>query len=98
MKKLAFPFLMLFLLSAVACGSLNKITPAQWDDEAIEIEVRAKIAEDVASETFDIGIEVDDGVVYLTGTADTRSDARKIGDAANDVEGVKRVVNRIRVE
>lgn len=97
MKKTLLPLLILVIAFAAGC-SLNKITPAQWDDEAIEAEVRARIAEEVIDETFDVAIDVEDGVVYISGTVDTMTEKRKIGDAANDVEGVKRVVNRLRVE
>ncbi|MBW3565917.1 MAG: BON domain-containing protein [Acidobacteria bacterium] len=99
MKKMTIAALVLSVFFvATACTSLNQVTPAQWDDEAIEAEVRAKIAEDVPEKTFAVEVDVDDGVVYLDGHAESRSQARLIADAANDVEGVKRVVNRIHVE
>ena len=99
MKKAKIAALMLSVLFlATACSSLNQVTPAQWDDEAIEAEVRAKIAEDVPSKTFAVEIDVDDGVVYLDGHAESMAQAREIAAAANDVEGVKRVVNRIHVK
>lgn len=99
MKKMTIAALVLsFFFVATACTSLNQLTPAQWDDEAIEAEVRARIAKDVPEKTFAVQIDVDDGVVYLEGHAESMSQARLIGDAASDVEGVKRVVNRIHVK
>lgn len=97
-RTMAFLAVALMLTAALGCRSLNQLTPAQWDDEAIEAEVRARIAKDVPEETFSVGISVEDGVVYIDGTAKNAEDVRLIGAAANDVEGVKRVVNRVRVE
>ena len=85
------------ILAVAACSSLNQVTPAAMDDEAIEAEIRANIAEAVTGQTFDIGISVDDRVVTLTGTVDTSAQRQRIIDAAADVEGVRRIINNIQV-
>lgn len=85
------------VLAVAACSSLNQVTPSSMDDEAIEAEIRANIAEDVPGQTFDIGIGVEDRVVTLTGTVDTTAQRQDIIDAAADVEGVRRIINNIQV-
>lgn len=86
------------MLLALACTSLNQVTPSGLDDNAIEVEVRAKIAEDAASKALGVQVKVDNGRVTLSGHADNAEQRRKIGQAANDVKGVKSVINNIHVE
>lgn len=86
------------MLLALACTSINQVTPSGLDDNAIEIEVRAKIAEDAASKALGVKVDVDNGVVTLSGHANSAEQRRKIGQAANDVKGVKSVINNIHVE
>jgi osmotically-inducible protein OsmY len=96
-RKYAVPLAMVMLF-AVACGSMNRVTPKPIDDVAIEADVRGKIAEAVPSKTFAIEVKVSNGVVTLNGHARSEEDVRKIGDAANSVHGVKRVINNVRME
>jgi osmotically-inducible protein OsmY len=97
-KFVLFSLLTLLVLVPMACRSLNQMTPAPLDDAAIEAEVRAKIAEDVTSKTFAVEVDVNDGVVTLSGHAANAEDKRKIGQAANDVEGVRSVINNIHIQ
>ena len=88
-------FLMLF---AMACGSMNRATPKQWDNKVIEADVRSKIAEKVTSKTFAVEVKVDHQVVTLSGHAASEADRRAIGDAAQSVNGVTTVINNITVQ
>jgi len=88
-------FLMLF---AMACGSMNRVTPKQWDDKVIEADVRGKIAEAVPSKTFAVDVTVNHQVVTLSGHAASEADRRKIGDAAQSVNGVTTVINNITIQ
>ncbi len=88
-------FLMLF---ALACGSMNRATPKQWDDKVIEADVRGKIAEAVPSKTFSVDVKVNHQVVTLSGHAASEADRRKIGDAAQAVNGVTTVINNITIQ
>lgn len=85
------------LFAVAACSSLNQVTPSELDDEAMEADIRASIAKVVPSQTFDIGVSVDDGAVTLTGTVDSTTERQKIVNAAADVEGVRRIINNIQV-
>ena len=86
------------VIFGLACGSINRATPKQWDDTAIKADVKGKIAEVYPAKTFDIGVTVDHQVVTLSGTVDTALQAQKIGEAANSVNGVKQVINNIQVK
>ncbi len=88
-------FLMLF---AMACGSMNRATPKQWDNKAIEADVRSKILEAVPSKTFAVEVDVNHQVVTLSGHAASEGDRRKIGAAAQSVNGVTTVINNITVQ
>jgi hypothetical protein len=88
-------FLMLF---AMACGSMNRATPKQWDNKVIEADVRSKIAEKVTSKTFAVEVTVNHQVVTLSGHAASEADRRAIGDAAQSVNGVTTVINNITVQ
>ncbi|HSP14107.1 MAG TPA: BON domain-containing protein [Thermoanaerobaculia bacterium] len=86
------------VLFAMACGSMNRATPKQWDDKAIEADVRGKIAEAVPSKTFAVEVNVNHRVVTLGGHAANETDRRKIGDAAQSVNGVTTVINNITIQ
>jgi osmotically-inducible protein OsmY len=97
-KNLVLWFAMLLMVVALgACTSLNKVTPEVMDDEAIEVEVRAKMAEDVDLKAFSFEVAVDDCTVTLGGHVDTNEQRTKAAQAAGDVKGVCRVVNNLHV-
>ena len=87
------------LLLSIACGSMNRVTPAEWDKTTIEADVRSKVAQAVPGKTFDIGVTVSDSrVVTLTGSVDSSSDRTAIAKAAQGVNGVDRVINNISIK
>jgi len=88
----------LLLLFTIACGSMNRATPKEWDKTAMEADVRSKVAAAVPGKTFDIGVTVTDNrVVTLTGSVDSSDDRAAIGRAAQSVNGVASVINNITV-
>jgi osmotically-inducible protein OsmY len=88
----------LLVLFSIACGSMNRATPEEWDKAAMEADVRGKVAGAVPGKTFDIGVSVsDDRVVTLTGEVGSDADRRAIGDAARSVSGVRSVINNISI-
>ena len=96
-KVVLYSMLLLLAVFGAACKSVNQVTPAEWDDAAIEAEVRAKLAEDIDTKSLGIEVKVNDGVVTLDGHVDNNDQRAKAGAAAGDVKGVKRVVNNIHV-
>ena len=88
----------LMLIFAVACGSMNRATPAEWDKTSMEADVRSKVAGAVPGKTFDIGVSInDDRVVTLNGTVGSQADKNAIGSAAESVNGVRGVINNIAI-
>lgn len=97
-KKVSYMTAALLVLFSIACGSMNRATPAQWDKASMEADVRSKVAAAVPGKTFDIGVNVsDERVVTINGTVDKASDRTAIGDAARSVNGVKAVINNLNV-
>ncbi len=95
-RKLA-PLVALLVIFAVGCGSINRQTPKSMDNAAMKADVKGKIAEVYPKETFSIGVTVDNGVVTLNGEVATAEQRQRIGEAAASVNGVKSVINNIRV-
>ncbi|HWW61866.1 MAG TPA: BON domain-containing protein [Thermoanaerobaculia bacterium] len=67
-------------------------------DRKIETNVRNAITSSIPGTPAAIEVRVDKGIVTLTGRVATEEDRRKIGDAANDVKGVRSVINNIQIE
>ena len=89
-------FLMIF---SVACGSMNRVLPEEFDAKAMEADVRGKIAAAVPEKTFAVEVDIDNhAVVTLSGHAASQSDINKIVEAAGSVSGVRRVINRLHVQ
>jgi osmotically-inducible protein OsmY len=98
-RKFLVSIALLITLFTVACGSLNRATPAGMDKVSMEADVRGKILTAVPEKTFAVEVKVEDGgVVTLDGHAKNASDVAKIVDAANSVNGVTRVINNLHVE
>ena len=97
-KRNATVLVAILMLFAMACGSMNRQTPKQWDDKVIEADVRSKIATKVPSKTFAVEVKVNHQVVALSGHAANEADRRAIGEAAQSVNGVTTVINNITVQ
>jgi len=96
-RKVTVLALFLVILS-MACGSINRATPSSMDDTAMKTDVKGKILATDPGKTFDIGVEVHDGVVTLKGLVNTNAERQAIVDAANSVHGVKQVINNIQIK
>ena len=81
---------------AFGCSNLNKMTPQPLDNKAIQTEVEKNLAADGLTGIVHVD-SVHEGVVTLTGTVKNTSDRGKANDDAAKVNGVKRVVNQIKV-
>jgi osmotically-inducible protein OsmY len=98
MKRHTYALVAVLVLFSMACGSMNRATPAEWDKTTMEADVRGKVAQAVPGKTFDIGVSVSDNrVVTLTGSVDTASERTAIADAARSVNGVASVINNISI-
>ena len=87
-RTLVFCSLLLVAMMASAC-SMNRVLPAEADEEAMMVEVRGAIADAVPGKTFDLGVDVTEGgYVTLTGEVDTASDRDAIVSRVGQVKGV----------
>ena len=93
-KTLASLVVSVFLFGALGCSNWNKMTPKPLDNTAIQAEVRKNLLGDGYT---GISINVDNGVVTLTGSVNTTADRDKAYNDAAKVTGVTRVVNRLSV-
>lgn len=69
----------------------------RWTDTEIQQDVLDEFVWDPEVLASDIGVEVDDGVVTLTGTVDSYTVKLAAQDAAQRVEGVRAVANNLSV-
>lgn len=91
-KRISIIILLLLAVSAMSCSNLNRHTPANMDNAAIEAEVRKSLVDDGIT---GLSISVDGGVVTLEGKVSNHDDHMKAINAAKKVKGVTRVVDRI---
>jgi BON domain len=88
--------LTLVLALVVSCSNMNRVTPAPLDNKAIQAEVEKNLAADGLTGIVHVA-EVHEGVVTLTGTVKNAGDVQKAYDDAAKVNGVKSVVNQVKV-
>ncbi|MBJ6749742.1 BON domain-containing protein [Geomonas anaerohicana] len=63
------------------------------DDSVITTRVKAAIFDELALKTFQINVTTYQGVVQLSGFVDSAENARRAGDIARGVKGVREVKN-----
>ena len=71
--------------------------PAQRTDERVKSDVEDMLTEDSWLDASDIQVSVQSGVVTLTGTVDSREAKRRAEDLADQVSGVRDVLNNLRI-
>lgn len=84
------------MLALGACSSTR--TPGtQIDDAAITAAVKAKLAADGDINPFNIDVDTNEGVVTLQGRVAKEEARTKAEQLARETDGVKRVVNLVKV-
>jgi hyperosmotically inducible protein len=94
------PLLMLALTALLTFAAACKTTEPvrmQIDDKAITTKVKAKMAADLDMNPFNVDVDTNEGVVTLQGRVKKEETRRKAEDYARDTDGVKRVINLIKV-
>jgi hyperosmotically inducible protein len=79
-------------LLAAGCATLDP-----QEDTRIEAEVKAKLVGEKSENLTRIDVLSTNGVVYLSGTAETPTAREKAADLAAAVPGVRRVTNTLAV-
>lgn len=95
-KLLTVTLALLFFMTG--CQALTGATLGEnVDDGTLTSYVKTKLASDRLVTLTRVGVETNNGVVYLTGEVETAEQRSHIGALASQVGGVKRVVNNLQV-
>ena len=87
-----------FLILITGCQAMTGETMGQnVDDGTLTSYVKTKLASDKLVTLTRVGVETNNGVVYLTGEVETAEQRCRIGSLASEVKGVKKVVNNLQV-
>ena len=91
--------LVLVLASLSACQTMTGRSAGRYiDDKTITAEVKAKLVGDKATNFTRIGVNTTNGIVTLTGVADTFEDKARAEEIATKVDGVKHIQNEVQVK
>ncbi len=92
------PGLLLLALMA-GCTSLTGETAREnLDDTAITSAVKAKLAAEKASTLTRVSVETVQGTVHLSGIVETTALRERAAATARQVQGVRAVVNKLKVQ
>jgi sporulation protein YlmC with PRC-barrel domain len=69
-----------------------------WSDTSITMAVKSKLAKEKASTLTKVNVDTHQGVVELKGTVDSSATKQRATELARQVDGVRRVVNNLKVE
>ena len=78
-------------------GAAAERTGEVISDAAVTTAVKSKFLADTSTPGLKIDVDTKDGVVTLSGTVRTRAEADRAVSLARDTNGVKRVVNNLKV-
>ena len=96
LKKLTITLAVLFFLNG--CQAMTGATMGQnIDDGTLTSYVKTKLASDKLVSLTRVGVETNNGIVYLTGEVETAEQKSRSGSLANEVKGVRQVVNNLQV-
>src|SRR5262245_25030248 len=73
-------------------------TQKYWSDTSITMAVKSKLAREKAATLIKVNVDTKQGVVELNGTVDSKATKERATDLARQVDGVRRVVNNLKVE
>ena len=97
-RNLLFAALATLLVAAGCAGNATQESTGEYlDDAAISTKVKSKLLVDKDASGIDIKVETFKGIVQLSGFVDSETEKERAGQIARNVDGVKRVENRISV-
>jgi osmotically-inducible protein OsmY len=79
-----------------SCSSTQPVGE-QMSDATITSKIKAKFVADPEINPFNISVETEEGIVYLTGRVKTQVSKDEAEQLARDTDGVRQVVNNIQV-
>jgi hypothetical protein len=68
-----------------------------WGDASITAAVKSKLVADKASSLVKVNVETSQGVVELSGTVDSERTKQRATELSRQVEGVRKVVNNLKI-
>ena len=93
-KMLTVTLALLFFMTG--CQAMTGATLGEnIDDGTLTSYVKTKLASDKLVSLTRVGVETNNGVVYLTGEVETAEQKSRSGSLAFEVKGVKQVVNNL---
>jgi hypothetical protein len=69
-----------------------------WNDASITAGVKSKLATEQAATLLKVNVDTSQGVVQLNGTVDTERTKQRATELARQVDGVRKVVNNLKVQ
>ena len=69
-----------------------------WSDASITASVKTKLAGVSPATLLKVDVDTQQGIVQLNGTVDTERTKQRAADLAREVDGVRRVVNNLKVQ
>jgi osmotically-inducible protein OsmY len=99
-NKFAAVFLAILMASLLGCASTDKQegTGEYFDNTVITTKVKSAIFDEPTLKTLEIKVETFKGVVQLSGFVNSQSDIDKAVEIAQQVTGVKSVMNDIQLK
>jgi hyperosmotically inducible protein len=80
------------------CQAMTGETAGQnMDDSTLTTYVKTSLAKERLNTLSRVGVETDNGIVYLTGEVETAAEKSRAGTVASQVKDVKQVVNNLQV-
>jgi osmotically-inducible protein OsmY len=99
MKILLYSVALAVLLSVTGCSSLTGQSTGQYvDDRTITASVKAKLVADKAANLTRVDVDTTNRVVLLNGIVETASQKTRAEQLAMQVDGVKKVDNRLQIQ
>jgi virulence-associated protein VapD len=95
-KMLAVTLVVFFFMTG--CQAMTGETMGQnIDDGVLTSSVKTQLASDRLNTLSRVGVETNNGVVYLTGEVETGEQKSRVGSVTSQVKGVRQVVNNLQV-
>jgi hyperosmotically inducible protein len=87
-----------FLFFITGCQAMTGETAGQnLDDSTLTTSVKTSLAGERLNTLTRVGVETNNGIVYLTGEVETAAEKSRAETVASQVKGVKKVVNNLQV-
>ena len=99
MKTLIYSMALALMLSVAGCQSLTGQSTGEYvDDRTISTSVKAKLVADKAANLTRVDVDTTNRVVMLSGVVESNEQKTRAEQLAMQVNGVRKVENRLQVQ